>query len=72
MSFLENKISCPKCGETKTLDECLDAGEPLCGIADGFNGVAYGFLNIGKGNPQKAYCATHVERFGSSKKEGRP
>lgn len=56
---MEKKIVCPKCGETRTLDECLDAGQPLRGIADGFSSVAYGFLNLGKGNPQKAYmCYT--------------
>lgn len=59
IGFVEKKVACPKCGETRTLDECLDAGEPLCGIADGFNGVAYGFLNTGKGKPKKAYmCYT--------------
>lgn len=59
MSFLEKKVVCPKCSEARTLDECLDAGEPLCGIADGFSGVAYGFMSVEKNKTENAYmCYT--------------
>lgn len=59
MSFLEKKVFCHKCGETRTLDKCLDAGEPLCGIAEGFSSVAYGFLSVKKSKREKAYiCYT--------------
>lgn len=59
MEEVKKKVVCPKCGESRTLDECLNAGEPLHGVAEGFKGVAYGFLRTGRNEKKAAYmCYT--------------